>query len=273
MAAIQHFETKQEDKNMKVLINVVGSAIVYYERGKSTWHVVFITDSCHDVQFFAPNASKSVPLAKPGIPPKITFTADGALPASRPDANIVEEFLNMSSFFMHGARSSELSNLDVVPNSTQGRSYVHMSIPYGHLRVAEYCKDEYVVEDVISTIKIPLKRVVASEFAITFDVPDPGALAMTIKDSDGTQTNTYSAKPILRMRFDNFCSTKELENDFINYYDWLLDSRSTPTRQIRFLAGKEGAHEAESEKFDGPGEKKGVQGNCDPVIVEPPPGD
>ncbi len=287
MRPIDHsgFIFKQEDKQkMQVEIVVEGSALLYFKKG--LWNVVFITDSCHNVKFSNPDGSGVYePLARDKYPRLIDFTAAGTAPAVGPDPKVVDQFLNMSDKRLHGEQpSGKFSNLIVRPDANNGRQFVAMRVPYGSMDTMGVFSKPYYYAPYGEFIRRPLGKGVAKKFLIRFEVTDDKGLDMTIRDGVADITTNFPQRTDkLVLTFDNECLEWMPYNDFIHFYDWIYDERSTnPKYPIRFLAGEdtgpirlekdqENLNDNEITELDS--KILGPEGDCDPVIIEPPPGD
>jgi hypothetical protein len=133
-----------------------------------------------------------------------------------------------------------------------------MMIPAGILDREKLTDMNYYVEEVVAdAVRRPLRRKVAASVRITMKLNSGGA-SMVVMDGEGTTAFPFpfADRTTLNLTFDNDCGEEcKTLNDFSLYYDWLKDT-DYPNR--RFTAGKDT-------------QLKGRQGNCDPVVVEPPP--
>lgn len=259
---------------MIVKVRVKGQAILY--RKHDTWNVVFITDHCHHLAFSDPGHSEEI-LAKQKFTRTILFSAADVDVSEPPTTGVVNEFLNLSLPIMHGIHGPGLSSLTEKPNPQGGRQYVQIKIPFGVLSVTKRNDVECFIERHGSGMPKSLGRPVASEFAITFDVSDPAGLTMTIFDDEiGADKRLYptTADP-LELIFNNDCDQEPMVNDFTNIYDWLYDiSPPDGIHPKQFVAGKLKTLSLADSNIDESGNfrVRGRTGDCDPVIIDPPPG-
>ena len=148
-----------------------------------------------------------------------------------------------------------------------------MTIPYGVVSVIAHTGGEYFIEPYRSGLPETLGRDVASEFSISFDVAGTDGLTMTIRDKSGDDVRKYPSTQALDLRFDNYCNAVQTYNDFINFYDWLYDTTSAdPAEPKRFVAGKLIRINLLPPGPALAGRIMGRQGDCDPIIIDPPPG-
>lgn len=273
----------------RVTILVQGSSIVYFQRG--VWNVVFITDTCHQVKFDSPGPGALSVLAKAGADRTIGFSvgAGGFSTSVPPAAQVIDAFFNLSTGVLHGVRGATLSNLDNIvkpPLERPGRQYIHMTIPSGTMTHKTVTAEPYLYRPVGETFNRPWGKGVAASFAITFTIEDPRGLTMTIRDPI-SRDEILQFPPVddqIVISFDNDCNDDKEENDFIHVYDWVRDI-TNPAK--KFEAGKHlypfvaeanprMVPASEREKVtvleDGTVTFDGLHGNCDPVIIEPPPG-
>lgn len=283
---------------MKVSIGFTGSAIVYFKLG--VWNIVMVSDHCHKVKFAHPlTGGVYQDFAHTGNPRTVTFRAPGATQATGWGAGEPDKFLNMSDSRMHDKFSATESNLvkRVVPRN--GRQYVHLKIPFGTVKGGSGFGTPYYYERVGTGAKIPLGKSVTTGFGLKFDVPDGVDLTLAIDDVTHPNPIVFQSGPAaIALDFNNYCDECSTDNDFINHYDWVCDRRSLPPAvPIQWVAGefddvctlkveptKENIERFElelkelhtmraNEKFSWDMALEGPAGDCDPVIIEPPPGD
>ena len=245
---------------MIVNINVKGSCILYLEN--NIWNVVFITDDCHDVRFKDPIDTKERPLGKSDRQRQIEFVSSGSAASSNPIG--FSDFFNLADYHNNGLR--------INPKPDCGRQYIEMKIPYGTLVAGSRRHKEYLIWEIGTGQPIRTGKYPATRFTIRFD--SASDVEMILDDMYGIEKRTYrNNMPVLDLDFDNFCDISQGYNDFIHVYDWIEDARDSSKR---FLAGTEDA------KFEDPGgcppelssvrKTMGVDGDCDPIVIEPPPG-
>ncbi len=262
----------------EIRIQVDGAVILYIREG--VWNLVFITEWCHPVEFHDPiNRPHRVILAGTTGNRLIRFSTDGDYPsAGRLNPEIVHEFVNLADPRLHGS-----GNLEVVsfrPPSRPvppryPRNYVHMTIPYGELSILRHSSKSYCVRDIKSNC-LQWEPSPAEAFEISFTLPDSSTLHMDVDevgDSPLMPRRSYSQSTSdIILTIDNRCHKEMGYNDSEHVYDWVKDKRGD--RRFEWGDCMYVCPDSVTD-FIGLGMSPAMfsrDGNCDPVIIEPPPG-
>lgn len=238
---------------MKIKILISGDAICYLK--DNFWNIVFISDENHRVVFLHDaKVPQLLALRKAGKDRFITFfTDDPTLPAPTKGTDF-SKILNMAAD-IHGN-----GKLKVKRTFEPGREIISMMIPTGVLDVNTLTDEEYYIEQIspVHNKKQHLGRRVASSIKLELTLNGGRGLSMLIQDSEGALTLSFPYGEDLNLTFTNYCGGGgSTFNDFILYYDWLKDIGN---ENKKFIAGQ-------IINIFIP------DGNCDPVVVDPPPGD
>lgn len=245
-------ERKNAPMKIKILIN--GDAICYLK--DNFWNIVFISDENHRVVFLHDaKVPQLLALRKVGKDRFITlFADDPTLPAPTRGADF-SKILNMAAD-IHGN-----GKLKIGRSYEPGREIISMMIPTGVLDANTLTDEEYYIEQIspVHNKKQHLGRQAASSIKLEMTLNSGRGLSMLIQDSEGASTLSFPFGEDLNLTFNNHCSGGcSTFNDFILYYDWLKDADDV---NRKFVAGQ-------SINTFSP-----LHGNCDPVVVEPPPDD
>jgi hypothetical protein len=252
---------KERRMLMKVRINVKGSAIVYLDR--QAWRILFVTDDCHTLSFCDPIYGPEDLAPSKHTRRGISFSATGASISRKLSDSTRRKFLNLSHSDLHGKKSAGRSNLCLHNKMNPDHGYVHMTVPYGKLQVQRYTSKSYYVQQVSPQLGVQknLKFKPAAEFYIEFEAT---GLTMNIRESLAGYPRSYNETGTLVLDFDNYCYKDRHGNDFVHHYEWVCDPPATTnTAPKRF----------NSDRVSGSGQH-GIlnkDGNCDPVLIEPPP--
>lgn len=243
--------------SMKVTIRIKGDAMIYEE--SDAWHITYITDDCHKLKFSADGALVDT-LRSPGVVRYVTIDPANPVAKSRVWGATADNILNLNHHQLHGLDNGQ-SNLFTVAKSPAGRELVHMTIPFGEVTSENFVS--YWCKEYPDGKKEDVDHKVARVIKISFELDEGPGLSLTVKDESGAKTYSYPHKKTLDLEFDNDCNAAGTEDDFLHYYDWVTDKRSTAAKQIRFIAGKifPGGAVPESSTF-----------NCDPTSMRPSPG-
>lgn len=241
---------------MKVTMSIKGDAIIYEKN--DAWNVTFITDECHKLNFSADGVLVGS-LRKAGVTRSLIVTPENPTSPKREMGTDFDKILNLNHHSLHGLNSGK-SNLAFEQNSGSGRELIHMTVPVGTAtgeNLFPYWYAEYP-----NGQRYDLDHDVARTIKITFELNDGAGLKIELTDPSGTQTYEYAHKKNLDLDFNNDCQETSIENDFLHYYDWVRDKRSTPTHSIRFTAGK---------RYPPGSAPMSATLNCDPTSVWPAP--
>jgi hypothetical protein len=239
---------------MNIDLIIKGSAICYLK--DRLWHFVFITDDTHLVKLSC--SDPAVPpqeLRKPKTDRSVSIYVDGPDDSSPKKEPNFDEVLNMSD--LHG-----VNNLVVKRTHNPNREVVLMTIPTGRVSRKDLTAENYYIHQIKPPghTRYPLNVPVAASIQLNLKLSGKHGLSMVVNDGGSPHVlrfplDTYDGKT-LSLTFDNDCGEEcKTANDFSLYYDWVQDVDG----ETQFIAGKDDT-------------VKGLQGNCDPVVVEPPPG-
>lgn len=283
---------------MNVNVGVIGSSMVYFKNG--VWNIVFITDTCHLAKFANPDTGGGLqPLAKSGYPRTIEFKANNTPAATGWDPAEAAKFVNMSDARMHGQLNATESNLRISPTSRYGRQWVHMKIPYGTVTAVGPMSDEYYYKRYGAYNRRWLMDEAATMFSLSFRVPANNPLDLVITDPlNPTPIHFNYRNGNLDLIFNSYCPIVKSYNDYVHHYDWVFDRNSpSESEPIWFLCGEvtdprylgKEVSDGEAEEIESADRrfheewanetlgitklKMGPAGDCDPVIIDPPPGD
>jgi hypothetical protein len=258
---------------MNIEIRVSGLAAFYKNAVGDTWNVVFICDLVHPLKF-KNGASAATELHMDGKDRFISISASKTIvPASIEGINF-NKILNMAHPKMHapGKLKVQRSGLTdiitmIIPDATLGEYLDTDPINY------------YTINRDNGKFENKGKVTKTAKLTIQLDTGSKG-FTMSVQDRNGTSELVrvpFVDGTTHLLEFDNDCGLGcKTENDFDLYYHWLKDPLGT-----RFWAGKITGALAEAE------ERKSLDnmslsdirqllssdnGNCDPVVVEPPPG-
>jgi hypothetical protein len=261
-----------------IRIQVDGAVILYLKNGE--WNLVFSTERCHQVKLFDPiNRPNNLILAGTANNRRVSFSSPGTPPAaaSPPSAATIRGFMNLADGQVHDA-----GNLEVVPfrppTSPQPprypRKYVHMTIPYGELTILRTSLKRYCVRNVSSDVCFEWQPGPAEAFEIVFALPDHSTLSMDVADVGGgspigTRRYSQSSEDIV-LTINNRCNRPMGYNDSEHIYDWVADKRDD--RRFEWGDCQYVCPHATSEDTDVEKRLAAVDGNCDPVMIDPPPG-
>lgn len=219
---------------MKVTISIRGDAMIY-ERNDA-WNVTFITDECHKLNFSADGAAANS-LRVEGMTRFIAVKPKAPVSTNRGVGVDFDKIMNLNHPSLHGVDANGKSNLLTMANSGPGRELVHMTVPIGTAS-GETLVDYWYAEHPDGQRK-PFDHKVARVIKIAFELNEDAGLAIEVQDKSDSQTFEYGYAKRLELEFDNDCQGTSIENDFLHYYDWVRDKRSTPAKQIQFVAGKQ----------------------------------
>ncbi len=253
-----------------VTIDIGGDAIIY-EKNR-VWNIVFITDKDHMVKVYNNGPTKpDIELADANRPTKLYFKPTGAATMTRSHGRGYDSILNLNDSDLHGSDAMGKSNLNEMPTPAGGRQYVHLEIPIGVLG-GESPAPDYWIAEYPGGVPAAHGHAVAKLARLTFSLNDGGRVAIHEKDENGREVMSWAASKAgdIHLLFDNDCHLPGNRNDFLNYYDWVTDKSGFPPGTRKFIAGKLHSKFAKGAPLD---EKMmGRDGNCDPVVIDPPPG-
>jgi hypothetical protein len=246
--------------SMTVNITFSGDVIVYFK--DAVWNFIMITDKDHVAQMSYsslqpfPNGLRTPGQKFRKLSLNSKFLSATNSVSEGPQYNNI---LNMSASYLHGVDASGKSNISVGQASGQQREIIHLTFETGQID-GDSLLNDYWIED-LSTGKVAnVGKATAQQVKLTFTI-DKGRDAVLTLDDDGSSSTLQSwiYDPAgLQLTFDNGCHATGNRADFLHFYDWVYDIRDGQM----FLAGKPGTGAMAVES---------LQGNCDPMMIDPPP--
>lgn len=282
-----------------VEITVIGLCLCFRKEDKDVspnekiWNLIFPCDDRHTFSFEypTPNGPKSENLSRSRQDVVVDFLSNDSVPQPADwDGATFGNLLNLADDDLHGKESAERSNLrvqrrvDSPENGPRTTGQVLMRVPRATLFVhdPDLSKDCYLVEvDMFGTdIDDPITKGPKSE-RVMFRFRFEGKL--TVRACLGADCSIFNQEfpegQTLKFSIDNKCRTDIGPNDFLDFYECVVDGATFPGR--RFNSGK-------VDPFMGVLGTMGAtnamtpqqivttlmtpQANCDPVGSEPPPG-
>jgi hypothetical protein len=247
---------------MSMTVNITFSGdVIVYTRGKM-WNFVMITDKDHTAQM-SYSGLQPFPngLRVPGTKFRKLSLNSKFLSASNsishgPQYNNI---LNMSAGYLHGTDAGGKSNVAIEQASGQHREVIHLTFETGQID-GDSLLNDYWIEDVSTGKVANVGKPIAQQVKLTFIIDKASGPVLTL-DDDGSSTTlqswNYDAGG-LQLMFDNGCNAAGNRADFLHFYDWAYDVRDGRM----FLAGKPGNIGAVMIP-------ESIQGNCDPVMIDP----
>ena len=246
---------------MKVKILISGLAIICQVPGEEFWKIVFLCDAAHPLNFRDSQGGSNRQLFN-GQDGSIVFSHEGKITSSLGRGTDYDKIFNIaSSRYGHGADTLRV-------NRTGTWKVFTMLIPSAVLGMEPHSGVNYVVKDYPFGGNRQEIGEIAKVICAEIDLDDSGGLTMIIDDGTGsTVIKHYDSDT--ELRFDNDCHVaSKSADDFLEYYYWLED---TVHRGRKFVAGKAPLLIVQdTDKLDKGVEFSSDQGNCDPIIIDPP---
>lgn len=271
---------------MKMVVFIRGLALCYIK--DNFWNIVFVCDDVHPLKFTRlGSGTPPATLHENGKNQIINFNI-GRTPETAPGkGRDFGSIFNMAADYAHGRKQL------VETASAGGRTNAAvMQIPNADLDSYMLTDRDYFVQLYESSgsqvVGDPVEVIGRVSHIVTaiFDVTD--AVEISVKDKESNAEIQHFSFPYadgttVFLDFDNDCYDKCQWNDFVDLYEWVSDKTGKKfvagqiksqlingTRQV--FSFKEDQHK-ESEKNVG---IQGfmfnaLQGNCDPVKIDPPP--
>ncbi len=255
---------------LAVTLDIAGDAIIYEK--DLVWNIVFITDADHTIKVYRNGSTiPAIELADRTRPLTMYLKPVNPATMARGRGKGFASILNLNDSDLHGLDAKGQSNLNAKPNSSNGRHYVHLRVPVGTLGGEDMVPDYWIAEypDGAATAH---GHEVAKVARLTFQLNDGGKVAILAKDENGPELISWgeSTSGDIHLLFDNDCHLPGNRSDFLNYYDWVTDKSVFPPGSRQFTAGKLHSSFAKGAPLES--KMMGRDGNCDPVVVDPPPG-
>lgn len=273
---------------MKMVVFIRGLALSYIK--DDFWNIVFVCDDVHPLKFtHLGSGTPPVALHQAGKNQNIRIDI-GRTPrtAPRKGGNFGSIF-NMAADYAH--KRDKL--VETTPSAGRTNAAV-MQIPNAELDSYMLTDRDYFVQLYESSrrpvVGDPVEIIGRVSHIITavFDVTDAVEIVVTDKESSAVTERfsfPYADGTIVFLDFDNDCYDKCEWNDFVDLYEWVEDVDGK-----KFVAGQiksqliNGLRQVFPPKPTNQnvewGEGIGIQGvilnalqgNCDPAVVDPPPG-
>ena len=244
----------------QINISLTGSVAVYDDG--ANWNFVFITDKDHLLVISDIDGHHPDQTIRTGKDRELKLVSGQVNDARRRYTDNAKKFgLNMSESYLHGADAATgKSNLNRTHSPGHGRELIRITVPYGTIDCppgsGPDCVPDYWItphNEETRPIGHPIAKVLTLSFA------DDSGKQLELVRSDQAEPAvdpwSYRAGP-LNLRFNNDCQGQGHADDFLHYYDCVFDKRD----KRMFTAGKLG------------GSVMSSQGDCDPAMIEPPPG-
>lgn len=255
---------------LAVTLDIAGDAIIYEK--DSVWNVVFITDKVHKLKVYKIGSTEpDIELADANQSLAMYLNPVGPVSLTRGRGRGFASILNLNDSDLHGLDANGRSNLNIKPNPSNGRQYVHLRVPVGTLGGEDMVPDYWIAENPDGAV-IAHGHEVAKIARLTFQLNDGGKIAIHLKDENGPVLKSWGENKAgdIHLLFDNDCHSSGDRDDFLNYYDWVTDKSVFPPGSRQFIAGK--LHNLFTKGAPLETKMMGRDGNCDPVVVDPPPG-
>ena len=258
---------------MTVEILIKGLAVCFREG--NFWRVVFICDGLHPVNFLhneAPHAQS--PLQRNFTDRDISF--EGASVSSPSPGPAFNNIFNMAADYAHKPGNLKLLRTGMT-------KFISMLIPSASLDTKCLTKRKYFVQEDRYGAPVLIIDRVARIISAKFEVPGPAGLTMIIKEAGVPDIRVpfpFQNGTTLTLTFDNDCGILCHENDFYLYYDLVKDKGWK-----KYVAGEiinsDLLHFTDTAKIENLVTDTTIPicnlarsadlGNCDPVMIEPPP--
>ncbi|HSK74609.1 MAG TPA: hypothetical protein VK892_23115 [Pyrinomonadaceae bacterium] len=271
---------------MKINIRIKGLAVCY--RQGNYWQVVFICDDWHKVKFTHKKNSQILvnekELRREGEATRTAifsfYNVENAPSPSDPSGLFGDDFheiLNLTDERLHGKHPN--GKAKIKRKKDPGTELIFLTIP--HIALCSFGQTDFPYYARLDTDNSqPFEIGYVSDKVGAEIKLKPGAIqggSMLFDDGRDNASFPYFEDDVHTLIFDNDCGTscKPGDNDFRMFYKWLKDNTNEGKR---FLAGKftSLSEEKDRAEFDAAiieELKSPLQGNCDPVVVEPPPDD
>lgn len=257
---------------MTVEILIEGLAVCFTEG--NFWRVVFICDGLHPVKFMHNGAPHALsPLQHNFTDRNISFEG---VPLSAPSPGAAfNSIFNMAANYAHGTGKLKLLR-------TGRTRFISMLIPSASLDTHCLTKRKYFVQEDRQGAPVLIIDRVARVICVKFAVPGPSELTMIIKEEklpDIRVPFPFQDGTTLTLTFNNDCGILCHENDFYLYYDLVKDKEWKKytageiinSDLIHFTNPAKIENLVTDETIPACPERSADLGNCDPVVIEPPP--
>jgi hypothetical protein len=232
---------------MRVEVTITGLAMGF--TANDAWSVYLVCDADH-MALYSAQGSNPVPLHQQGIDRDLLFVSKGLISKDPIPGPGFDQIFNLAADYAHGP-----GNLKLVRSGNS--DLVTARIPSATIETVTLTDRNYYIQDVSSYVGAPPKIIpqVAMVIKGTFEVSDD--LDVSIVDNSGSQllsTFRYVDNTTINIELNNDCQVEPQRNDSLDLYDFVQDPRG-----YKFATGQV--------------RNSPSHGDCDPVIVYPPPDD
>jgi len=246
----------------QINISLMGTVAVYDDG--ANWNLVFITDKDHQLIISDADGNHRDQTIRTGKDRVFKLVSGKASDESRRYTDNAKKFgLNMSESYLHGADpATGKSNLNRTHSPGHGRELIRITVPYGTID----CPDspgsdhapDYWITNTSNGQSHQVGHPIAKVLTLSFQDDSGKQLELTSDGAAGPAVKPWGYnKDPLNLIFNNDCQGQGNVDDFLHYYDCVFHKSD---KRIMFTAGKVG------------GGVLARQGDCDPVMIDPPPG-
>lgn len=242
----------------RLKITIEGLCVSYYEQGQ--WTVVFLCDEKHPLKFTHPAGGfENVRLYVPGRDVVARFTAAGLAAVGQPKGDDFTAIFNLAADYAHGPDKL------VRRRRSQGTSLVTLIVPDSTLSSVKRTDQPYFVQEVKDRPGTPVELIgtVADKVLLEVGADEPVSLGIYDQGSQLEQFDLKASAGSIDLELNNDCDGGCDYNDFIHIYEAFMDKEDDKM----FVAGQIKPKRQGTKSL-----MSADQGNCDPTVIEPPPG-
>lgn len=274
---------------MTVNILIGGLAVCYNK--DNFWNVVFICDKDHPVNFKQDGTGDDPErLHQDKMDADISFDLGGSSISAPQKGGNFGSIFNMAADYAHKKNNLRLSQISRKTNA------LAMRVPSAELGTHLLTDRDYWVQDIGegTTVGNPVELIgrVAHILVAKLEIDRKMTMSVKYKANEGAaaplaapipppfeKTFEFVDNKEITLVFDNDCQGC-IRNDFVDLYDWV--KHVDKGKEKKFVAGKvkdellNGQRRVHPNKSEETSSAKKIlsalHGNCDPVVIEPPPG-
>lgn len=231
---------------MRVDVNVRGLAMAFAQN--DAWSVYLLCDADH-MAYYSTDGSAPVALHKDGIDRELVFESKDLVSKPPVPGPGYDQIFNMAADYAHGP-----GNLTLV--RTGKSDLVSARVPSVTVEALEVTPRNYYLQDVSEYIGAPPKIIPPVAVVIRGSFEVSNELNVSILDSSGSEllsSFAYAEGATVSIELNNDCQVEQMRNDSLDLYDFVQDKRG-----IKYATGQV--------------RNSPQTGDCDPVIIDPPPG-
>jgi len=277
---------------MKVRVVVSGDCII--NRQPYGWEIIAITDTNHAANLWINGRNPlNQDMRLAGKLRTVTFEPNEAVELTTDPGRLWDKLLNISGSRFHGVdATSRKSNIKGEWRKTGRNDIVRMVIPIGLAQVVTDVPDYwFCTANPLGQLQF-VGHPVATSVSITFNLKPGDGVNLRIMDDGGSASHhiPFTDGTTVDAFFSNDCGGgSHSVTDFLRYYEWMRDQRTSGENELQFIAGKHNGYSAPAALFErllaklGSGDAKlsdeemqmfkgafNPMGNCDPVGSDPP---